>query len=80
MKSLYLAAGLASLGLAACSYNNKDYNNEAGYSNEAANYSEGGNYAAGGNYDEGSNYAGENAMPRPGAAYAAGRTSNWHPS
>ncbi len=52
MKTLYVATAILSLGLAACSYNKDDYNNEASYNAEGAAYNE-----SGANYSEGSNYS-----------------------
>jgi hypothetical protein len=50
MRTLYLAAGILTVGLAACGYKNQGYNNEAAYNDEGASYNQGENYTADGNY------------------------------
>ena len=46
MKTLSLAVGLLSLGLAGCNYDDDSYNNDTAYSNEDVSYDEAGNYPA----------------------------------
>jgi hypothetical protein len=56
MKTHYLAAGALSLALAACGYNDQNYNNATAY-NDSAVYNDAGNYTTEGNYAEDVNAA-----------------------
>ena len=63
MKPLHVATGILGLALAACGYDNSNYNNETAYNEEGAAYNDtGANYSADANYtaDE-SNYTATNA-------------------
>jgi hypothetical protein len=72
MKTLKVTTALLCLGLAACGYNNKGYEN-ASYNNESAAYNQSeGNYATGANYSaESANYAGNEATENAGYANEA---------